>query len=69
MKDNKVGDDSEVITLEAWLDESYFDGERPVDLTREDIAQFCRIVRKLLFFEPSSRTPALAISEDPWFTR
>ena len=68
MRATKADDNSDDTSLEAWLDESYFDGERPVDLTKDDIAQLCKIVRKLLIFEPSSRTSASAILEDPWFT-
>jgi hypothetical protein len=69
MKGNEGDDDSEVVSLEAWLDESYFDGARPEDLTKDEVVEFCKILRKLLFFEPSSRTLASAILEDPWFSR
>jgi hypothetical protein len=69
MKGDEANFDSGIESLEACLDESYFDGERPANLTKEEIAQFCEIVRKLLIFEPSSRTPASVISQDPWFTK
>jgi hypothetical protein len=69
MKGSEGDDDSDVVSLETWLDESYFDGERPVDFTKDEVVAFCKILRKLLFFEPSSRAPASAILEDPWFSR
>jgi serine/threonine protein kinase len=60
-------DDDDDISLEAWLEESYFDGQRPVDLTKNENMQFCKILRRLLLFEPTSRASAAEIAQDPWF--
>ena len=53
--------------LQKWLEETYFDGERKEDLTREDIVQLGQIIGRLLCFEPSARASAREILNDPWF--
>jgi serine/threonine-protein kinase SRPK3 len=53
-------------TLQEWLEESYFDGVRKEDLTREDIVTVGKLVGKLLRFEPETRTSAQEILQDPW---
>ncbi|OCL14021.1 hypothetical protein AOQ84DRAFT_394724 [Glonium stellatum] len=54
-------------TLQEWLEEIYFDGERNKDLTREDILKVGELVRRMLRFEPSMRASARDILQDPWF--
>jgi serine/threonine-protein kinase SRPK3 len=54
-------------SLQEWLDETYFDGVRKEDLTREDIVKVGALVRRLLRFEPSTRASAQEILQDPWF--
>lgn len=54
-------------TLQEWLEETYFDGERKEDLTRSDINKVGEIVGKLLRFEPSSRASAAEVVRDAWF--
>ncbi|KAL4802495.1 kinase-like domain-containing protein [Aspergillus unguis] len=54
-------------TLEDWLEEMYFDGERKADLTKEDIAHLAQLIGKLLRFEPMQRASAQEILDDPWF--
>ncbi|GAQ39530.1 unnamed protein product [Aspergillus niger] len=53
--------------LQEWLEEMYFDGERKEDLSRDDIVELGRIIRKLLRFEPGARTSVEEILNDPWF--
>jgi hypothetical protein len=53
-------------TLQEWLEEMYFDGERKEDLTKEDIVKLGQIIGKLLRFEPS-RASVRDILNDPWF--
>ncbi|KAF1842922.1 serine protein kinase [Cucurbitaria berberidis CBS 394.84] len=60
------GEESEY-TLQGWLEEMYFDGERNEDLTREDILKVGELVQRLLRFEPSARASAYEILQDPWF--
>ncbi|KAL4912910.1 kinase-like domain-containing protein [Aspergillus aurantiobrunneus] len=55
-------------TLQEWLEEMYFGGERKEDLTKEDIVQLGQIIRKLLRFEPSTRASAREILNHPWFS-
>ena len=54
-------------TLQEWLEEMYFDGERNEDLTREDILKVGELVRRMLRFEPSLRASAREILQDSWF--
>ncbi|KAF9893864.1 hypothetical protein FE257_010034 [Aspergillus nanangensis] len=53
--------------LKDWLEEVYFDGMQSADLTREDIARLGNIIGRLLCFEPSARTSARQVLDDPWF--
>lgn len=55
-------------TLQEWLEEMYFDGERKETLTQEDIAKLGKIIGRLLRFEPSSRASAREILNDPWLS-
>ncbi|KAF2789430.1 hypothetical protein K505DRAFT_253397, partial [Melanomma pulvis-pyrius CBS 109.77] len=55
-------------TLQEWLEEMYFDGERNEDLTREDILKVGELVGRMLRFEPSMRASAREILQDPWFS-
>jgi hypothetical protein len=55
-------------TLQEWLEDMYFDGERNEDLTKEDIVRLGQIIGKLLRFEPSTRVSAREILNDPWFS-
>jgi serine/threonine-protein kinase SRPK3 len=52
--------------LQEWLEETYFDGVRREDLTREEISQVGALVRSLLRFEPSTRASAQEVLQDPW---
>ncbi|KAH8730405.1 kinase-like domain-containing protein [Phaeosphaeriaceae sp. PMI808] len=54
-------------SLQEWLEETYFDGVRKEDLTREEIFKVGALVRRLLRFEPSTRASAQEILQDPWF--
>lgn len=53
-------------TMQEWLEEMYFDGERKETLTKEDIAKLGQIIGRLLRFEPSTRVSAREILNDPW---
>ncbi|GKZ76988.1 hypothetical protein AnigIFM56816_009097 [Aspergillus niger] len=53
--------------LQEWLEEMYFDGERKEELTRENIMELGRMIRKLLRFEPAARASLKEILNDPWF--
>jgi serine/threonine-protein kinase SRPK3 len=53
--------------LQKWLEETYFDGDRREDLTRDEIGQLGVLLRRLLRFEPSTRASAREIAQDPWF--
>lgn len=54
-------------SLQEWLEEMYFDGERKEDLTRKDIHKVGELVRRMLRFEPSMRASAKEILQDSWF--
>lgn len=55
-------------TLQEWLEDMYFDGERNEDLTKEDIVRLGQIIGKLLRLESSTRVSAREILNDPWFS-
>jgi serine/threonine-protein kinase SRPK3 len=55
------------VTLQSWLEDMYFDGERREDFDREEIRQLGRLVAKMLRFEPCSRASAEEILHDSWF--
>jgi len=61
-----IGDKTEN-TFQEWLETTYFDGARKEDLTREKILKVGALLRRLLRFEPSTRTSAQEILQDPWF--
>jgi len=56
-------------TLQEWLEEMYFDGERNDDLTQEDILKVGKLVRSKLQFEPFKRALAKEMLKDSWFKR
>ncbi|PYH31167.1 serine protein kinase [Aspergillus neoniger CBS 115656] len=53
--------------LQEWLEEMYFDSERKEDLTRDDIVELGRIIRKLLRFEPGARASVEEDLDEPCF--
>lgn len=53
--------------FQEWLEETYFDGVRKEDFTREEIIGLGALVLRLLRFEPSARASAQEILQDPWF--
>jgi hypothetical protein len=55
-------------TLQEWLEEMYFDGERKENLTRVDVAKLGHLIGRMLLFEPSTRASAKEILNDPWFS-
>ncbi|TRX97280.1 hypothetical protein FHL15_002074 [Xylaria flabelliformis] len=67
MKKKLSHDDEEPCTLQEWLEEVYFDPDRRCELTKQDIAKIYDLVRRLLRFEPSLRSTAKDIANDPWF--
>jgi serine/threonine-protein kinase SRPK3 len=54
-------------SLQEWLGDTYFDGVRREDLTREDMVKVGALVSRLLRFESSTRGEAREVLEDPWF--
>lgn len=54
-------------TLQEWLEEVYFDGEKDQSLSREDIKAAGDLIRRLLHFEPSKRISSREALDHPWF--
>lgn len=52
--------------MQAWLEEVYFDS-KSADMTRDEIIDVGVVLRKLLRFDPWSRTSAEDILEEKWF--
>lgn len=56
-------------SLQEWLEEMYFDGERRADLSREDILHVGALIRSMLRMETSARASAKEVVQDAWFQR
>ncbi|KFH40238.1 Serine/threonine-protein kinase-like protein [Hapsidospora chrysogenum ATCC 11550] len=55
--------------LQQWLEEVYFDdGRKKAELSLEDIRKVGDLVRKMLWFEPSSRETASRLLTDTWLS-
>ena len=54
-------------SLQEWLEEMYFDGERREDLSREDNMRVGALIRSMLRMEPSARASAKEVIQDAWF--
>jgi len=54
-------------SLQEWLEEMYFDGERRENMSRVDILHVGALIRSMLRMEPSARASAHAVVQDPWF--
>ena len=62
-----LSDSISASSLQEWLEEMYFDGERRDDLSREDIVRVGVLIGSLLLMEPSARAAAKDVVQDPWF--
>jgi hypothetical protein len=60
-------DEGSTYSLQGWLEEMYFDGERNEDLSRKDILEVGALIRSMLRFEPSARALSKDVLQDPWF--
>lgn len=47
--------------LQQWLEEVYFDEDKKAELSLEDARKVGELVRKMLWFEPSSRETASSV--------
>lgn len=56
-------------TLLEWLEEVYFDNNKRVKFTKEDIATIAELVRQMLKFEPSLRSVASNTIANSWFNQ
>ncbi|MBE3046314.1 hypothetical protein IMZ48_28015 [Candidatus Bathyarchaeota archaeon] len=59
--------DEQSYTLQGWLEEVYFDDDKQIGFTREEIAGAARLIARLLKFEPSRRATASDALADAWF--
>jgi serine/threonine-protein kinase SRPK3 len=64
-----LSNNSSTCSLQDWLEEMYFDGERREDMSREDIVQVGVLIGSMLRMEPSTRAPAEVVVQDAWFQR
>lgn len=64
-----LSENSSPCSLQDWLEEMYFDGERREDISREDILRVGELIGSMLRMEPSARAPAKAVVQDAWFQR
>lgn len=52
--------------LQQWLEEVYFDENKRAELSPEDVRELGKVIRKMLRFEPSSRSTASRLLENAW---
>ncbi|KAF2845256.1 kinase-like protein [Plenodomus tracheiphilus IPT5] len=64
-----LSDNSSNCSLQDWLEEMYFDGERREDMSQEDIVQVGVLIGSMLRMEPSVRASAKAVVQVAWFQR
>lgn len=64
-----LSSDKSTCSLQSWLEEMYFDGERSEDMSREDIVRVGVLIGSMLRLEPSARASAKAVLQDAWFQR
>jgi len=64
-----LSDNSSTCSLQDWLEEMYFDGERREDISREDIVRVGVLIGSMLRMGPSNRASAKAVVQDAWFQR
>lgn len=62
-----VYDDDPVYNLEQWLDLTYFDDGKRLDLTREDIEHVGKMIRGSLQWRPSARSSVTEVLSNKWF--
>ena len=67
---NRTSSDwSSTCSLQDWLEQMYFDGERREDMSREDILRVGLLIRSMLRMEPSARASAKDVVQDAWFQK
>ena len=59
-------DDNTTCSLQEWSEESYFDGERREDMSKEDILRVGALIGSLLRIEPSARASAKSVIQNAW---
>lgn len=62
-------DRSSTCSLQDWLEQMYFDGERREDMSREDILRVGLLIGSMLRMEPSARASAKDVVQDAWFQK
>ena len=54
-------------SLQEWLEELYFDGERREDMSREDILRVGALIGSMLRMERSATALVKDVVQDAWF--
>lgn len=53
-------------SVQEWLEETYFDGDKRQDLSKADIRRVGELISRLLWVEPGARASAKGILQDYW---
>ncbi|KAF4455191.1 hypothetical protein F53441_2429 [Fusarium austroafricanum] len=67
MNNGKITQPDEYSPLKEWMQEVYFNNDREVEFTKEDIVHAAELVGRMLKMEPPLRASAREILCDPWF--
>ncbi|EWZ96953.1 CMGC/SRPK protein kinase [Fusarium oxysporum f. sp. lycopersici MN25] len=54
-------------TLQSWMEEVYFDDDKPPEFTRREIRVVAKLIARLMRFEPSTRATPSELLADSWF--
>lgn len=53
--------------LQSWMEEVYFDNDKPPEFTRREIRAVAKLIARLMRFEPSTRATPSELLADSWF--
>ncbi|MCJ1253632.1 hypothetical protein MMC24_001444 [Lignoscripta atroalba] len=56
------------VSLERWLEETYFDEDKKQDLSPANIQTLGALLRQMLRFNPGARPPVTELVRHPWFS-
>ncbi|EMT62640.1 Serine/threonine-protein kinase SKY1 [Fusarium odoratissimum] len=53
--------------LQSWMEEVYFDNNKHLEFTRDELRAIAKLIARLMRFEPSTRATPSELLADPWF--
>ena len=53
--------------LQSWMEEVYFDDNKHLEFTRDELRAIAKLIARLMRFEPSTRATPSELLADSWF--